>query len=169
MGVFTDLLANALTFSAGSKVAFAITKLKEERGDPPIPANYGTRYAAAALRVLNIIADNSPPDAVNPEGVTVGANRTSIPPWLVQELAQEAAAEANNEDVYGAIMGPLHGRDTAPLVTSTSFFPIMNVPEDDNVVGQIVMFGGTSIPSGWLECNGFFATGCEFPCTRREC
>jgi len=67
--------------------------------------NRSARYVLVSLGVIN---DGDPP--------TPGPNLLRIPPWVVRELAQEAAFEESDNDLYSAIVGTLPAVDSAPLV-----------------------------------------------------
>lgn len=74
------------------------------------------RLAWAALSALGILATTDPPEQQSPTQPTAGANLLGIKPWMVQELAQEAAAEDQNNETYflicDAALGTEHRKST---------------------------------------------------------
>jgi hypothetical protein len=73
------------------------------------------RNELAALKVLGVITDATPPIQNTTNGVTASTNLASVPPWFVRELAHEAAVQEDNRGVYDAIEAIL-GDNDAPLL-----------------------------------------------------
>lgn len=67
------------------------------------------RLAWAALNALGVIVCDDPPEQSSPTTPAAGPNLASVKPWLILELAQEAAAEDGNSDTYVAICDAVFG------------------------------------------------------------